>query len=210
MFKYLFFALVVRPLILLILGINVRHRHRLPEQGPAILIANHNSHLDTLTLMSLYPLKKVKRIRPVAADDYFLKNKWLAWFSLQVIGIIPISRTGMKARRDLFAPISDALEKGDIIIFFPEGSRGEPERLSDFKSGIAHVARRHPEVPIYPIFMHGLGKALPKGDPLFVPFFCDIFIGEPLHWNGDKVTFMEEVTESINALAVEGEFPKWE
>lgn len=210
MFKYLFFALVVRPLILLILGINVRHRHRLPEQGPAILIANHNSHLDTLTLMSLYPLKKVKRIRPVAADDYFLKNKWLAWFSLQVIGIIPISRNGMKARRDLFAPISDALEKGDIIIFFPEGSRGEPERLSDFKSGIAHVARRHPEVPIYPIFMHGLGKALPKGDPLFVPFFCDIFIGEPLQWNGDKVTFMEEVTESINALAAEGEFPKWE
>ena len=52
----LFFALVVKPLVLIVLGINLKGREKLPLKGPAIIAANHNSHLDALVLMSLYPL----------------------------------------------------------------------------------------------------------------------------------------------------------
>jgi hypothetical protein len=43
-----------------------------------------------------------------------------------------------------------------------------------------------------------------------VPFFCDVFVGQPLTWTGDKAKFMEELTCRMTALAAEGNFPPWE
>ena len=88
--RWLFFALLIRPAIYLLLGLNIRNQERLPQQGPAILVANHNSHLDTPVLISLLPLRLLPKVRPVAAAGYFLKNRLLGWFATQIIGIIPI------------------------------------------------------------------------------------------------------------------------
>lgn len=206
--RLLFFLLVVRPLALIVIGLNVRHRERLPRTGPAIIVANHNSHLDTLVLMSLFPLAHLRRLRPVAAADYFLRNRLLAWFSLNVIGIVPIERDEPSGR-DPLAAASAALAQGDILILFPEGSRGEPEQLKGFKSGVAHLAKRHQGVPVVPVFLHGLGKALPKGEALLVPFFCDVFVGPALYWEGNRRGFLSALEGQINALAAEGHFPPW-
>ena len=206
--RLLFFALIVRPLVLVIIGLNVRHRERLPNIGPAIIAANHNSHLDTLVLMSLFPLSLLPKIRPVAAADYFLCNRFIAWFALKLIGIVPIKR-GAGGGEDPLAAASKALEQGDILILFPEGSRGEPEHLAQFKTGIAHLAKRHPAAPVIPIFLYGLGKALPKGEALFVPFFCDVFVGEVMSWQGDKHAFMDALDTRMHGLAEEGEIDAW-
>lgn len=210
MLKRLFFALVVRPFLLVVTGTNVRHAERLPKSGPAILVANHNSHLDTLVLLSLFPPAMLPKVRPAAAADYFLKSGPLAWFSSHMIGIIPVVRGGRVPGEDPLAPVSVALQEGAVVIFFPEGTRGEPERFKEIKSGIYHLATRHPEVKIVPIFMHGLGKALPKGAFLPVPFFCDVFVGEPLERPEGKEAFLAGLKARFEALRAEGTFPEWE
>ncbi len=206
----IFFIFVVRLLVLIIIGLRIVHKERLPKKGSAIIVANHNSHLDTMVLMTLFPLSLLSKIRPVAAEDYFLSNRFLAWFSLHIMNIIPIKREKCKSKTDLLEACYSSIEKGEILIIYPEGSRGEPEQLSEFKSGIAHLAKRFPNVPVYPIFLHGLGKCLPKGEFLLVPFFCDVFIGEPIYWTGDKKNFMCLLTQTMQDLAGEGHFPVWE
>ncbi len=205
--RWLFFAGPVRLLVLMVLGLNVRGLDRLPRKGPALIIANHNSHLDTLTLISLMPLRLLPHIRPVAALDYFMKSKWLAWFATQIIGILPIDRAG---GANPLAGCKAALERGDILILFPEGTRGEPERLAEFKRGVALLVKNNPDVPVTPVFMHGLGKALPKGTWLIVPFVCDIFVGEFVAWRGDTRQFMSDLRKDIEGLAAIGQFPAWE
>lgn len=207
--RYLFFGIFVRFIVLIILGINIRNKDRLPKNGPAVLVANHNSHLDTLVLINLFKSKLLPSIHPVAAADYFLKNKFFAWFFKEIIGIIPISRTKDKQHIDPLLPCYQALDDNKILILFPEGTRGEPEQMTSFKKGIAHLAKRYPQIPIIPIFIHGLGKALPKGEYVLVPFFCDIFVGNPILGQTDKDTFMRILNEEFKTLATQGEFRSW-
>lgn len=210
MLKYMFFYLFIKPLILIGIGLNVRNYARFPTKGPAIIVANHNSHLDTLVLMTLAPQKLLRKVRPVAAYDYFCANPIFSWLSKNFLGIIPIKRKRTFAEEDLLQPCYDAIEQQQILILYPEGTRGKPEQMAEFKSGIARLAQKYPQVPVYPIYMHGLGKTLPKGSFVPVPFFCDVFIGEAIKWNGEKQLFVDSLRKSIEHLQRQGHFPEWE
>lgn len=207
--RLIFFLVIVRVVVLIIIGLRIVNKDKLPKSGPGIIVANHNSHLDTMVLMTILPISLLNKLRPVAAEDYFLKNPLLAYFSINIMNIISLKRKNLTTREDPLLACSEALAKGDILIIYPEGSRGEPESLSAFKSGIAHLAKKHPDVPIYPIFMYGLGKVLPKGEALLVPFFCDIIIGEQISWTGSKKSFMDLLNQRMQYLSSEVNVSSW-
>ncbi|MCE9598717.1 MAG: 1-acyl-sn-glycerol-3-phosphate acyltransferase [Spirochaetia bacterium] len=210
--RFVFFNFVIRPVVHIYLGVRIKHRDRLPVKGPAIIAANHNSHLDAMVLLTIFGRRISRKLRPVAAADYFLRNRVLAWFALKVIGIIPLSRNVRAGSTDPLELCHQALKNRDILIIFPEGSRGEAERLSRFKSGIAHLAKKHPYVPVIPVFLHGLGKALPKGEFLIVPFYVDVVVGEPIFGETfpDKNNFMDALEKGMSELATEIKVPEWD
>ncbi len=210
MLRAAFFLAVVRPVLTVLLGANVRGRELMPKMGPAIIVANHNSHLDTLTIMAMYPLRDLPRLRPVAAMDYFMRTKLKAWFAINIIGIIPIIRGGRDKGANPLEVCEQALDRGDILILFPEGSRGEPERLSQFKRGVAHLVKARPQTPVHPLYMYGLGKALPKDAVLLVPFNCDVVCGEKIFWNGSVDAFMELLQAGMTELAAQIHVVPWD
>ncbi len=196
-----FLTLVARPLAAFLTGADVIGRERLPTQGPAIIAANHTSHVDTLILLTVFPARLMGRLRPVAAADYFLKGPLIGWFSRNLVGIVPIDRSGRAPKGDLLAPARDALAAGDIVIIFPEGTRGPgDDELAPLKAGVARLAEAFPGAPVTPVWIEGAGRVLPKGAMLPAPMNCTLVVGEAIRWAGDRAGFMDQLKTALLTL----------
>ncbi len=195
-----FFATIVKPLMKLIVGVRVHGKENLPT-GQFILVANHASHLDTLTLLSIFPLSDLVRIRPVAAADYWTRNPLIYGVSRLLFNILPIPRSGITRSNNPLDIMTKALEEGYSLLIFPEGTRDYGEELGPFKPGVAHLIRRFPDVPCIPVFLKNTGRILPKGQFLPVPLFVDVVIGKPILFRKDAR--LEEILELLRKKVTE-------
>lgn len=205
--RYIFFLFFVKPFIYLVLGVNVTGIENLPniKKGASIIVANHNSHIDTLLLMSLFSCSDILKIHPVAAADYFCNTALKSFIFKTLLGLIPISRKVRKApKEELFKEINDALRAGETIIIYPEGTRGEDNTIKEFKSGVSHIAQMNPDVPVIPMFINGPDKILPKGEFLFVPFIADVYVAEPMLYDGSSTKdFTDKIRYVVGDLKLE-------
>ena len=65
------------------------------------------------------------------------------------------------------------------MILVAEGTRGEPEKEQPLKAGIGMVLSQRPDIRYVPVYMTGMGTAMPKGDNLLVPFNSTLTYGQP-------------------------------
>ena len=202
--------LVVRPIARLLFTLDAIGAEKLPKDGPAIVAANHNSHIDTVVLLCLFPSKLLPKLRPVAAADHFDKGGFGSWFSRNIVGIIPIKRGAASRNEDVLAAAKEALTRGEILVVFPEGSRGEPEAMTRFKTGVARLAEFCPQAPVTPVYLQGAGRSLPKDAKLLVPFNTTAVIGVALTWNGSHHGFIEALREQIETLKAQAPPLRWE
>ena len=145
----------------------------------------------------------------VAAADHFDKGGFGSWFSRNVVGIIPIKRGRPKKGEDVLAGCKDALARREILVVFPEGTRGEPEEMAQFKSGVARLAEFQPDAPVIPVYIQGAGRSLPREAKVLVPFNTTAVVGDPLVWTGSHHGFMEELRTRIEALRSEAPPMRW-
>lgn len=199
----LFFLLFVRPFLLFFMGLRVQGREHLPRTRPFVLIANHTSHLDTLALLSLFPLRDLSGIRPVAAADYFERTRVLSWLSRTFFNILPIPRTNFTQENHPIERMKAALAEGQSLLLFPEGTRGSGDAPAHFRVGVAALAQAFPKCPLHPVYLKNLGRALPKGEFLPVPFFCEVRLGSPLHPRGEREEIVAELERAVLALREE-------
>src|SRR5258706_1149485 len=199
--RFLFLMIFVAPLARFLTGADVVGRERLPTTGPAIVAANHNSHVDTLLVLTIFPVATMGRLRPVAAADYFLRGPMIGWFSRHLVGIVPIARNKAGGGEDVLAPAREALAQGDIIILFPEGTRGDAsDEMGRLKHGVAMLAEAFPQAPVIPVWLEGAGRVLPKGAHVPVPVNCTVLVGEPLRWGRQRAEVMHAFPQSLLAL----------
>ena len=193
--QIIFFALVLRPFMTLFIGLRVRGREHLPKNDPFILIANHSSHLDTVSLLSLFSLWRLRRLRPVAAADYFQRTRFISILTRTLFNILPITRKGITPQTNPLPLMESTLRAEQSLIIFPEGTRGSGAAPTHFHSGAAHLIERCPDVPVVPAYLVNMGRSLPKGEWIPVPFFCEVRLGEPRFFRGN----CREITTALEA-----------
>jgi 1-acyl-sn-glycerol-3-phosphate acyltransferase len=208
--RLLFLMLIGRPIARLMTGADVVGGEHLPLKGPAIVAANHNSHVDTVLMLTIFPPQALRWLRPAAAADYFLTDPVISWFSRNIIGIVPVARARAGQGEDVLAPAREALAEGAIVIIFPEGTRGPgTDEMAQLKSGVARLAEAFPAAPVIPVWIEGAGRVLPKGSAIPVPMNCTVLVGEPLAWAGAREPFMSALRERLLALKAEAPPQRW-
>lgn len=175
------YSILIRNFLKIIVGVKFTKTDFLKKEKQFILIANHNSHLDTMSILASLPKSVLSKVRPVAAEDHFGKTKLQTWMSNYFINTLLIKRKSDKENieNDPIFKMNKALENGYSLIIFPEGTRGEPNQTKEFKAGVALLLIKNPNIPYVPIYLKSMGKAMPKGDSLIVPHESAIFYGSP-------------------------------
>lgn len=149
------------------------------QDAQTIYFANHTSHLDALTILAaLGPAARAKA-RPVAARDYWCKDRLRRWLAEQVLEVVFIDRV-RSHDADPLTPVREALDGGASLIFFPEGTRRDSPLPGEFKGGLHALAVQYQAVQLRPIYLENLHRILPKGSLLPVPLINKVRFGEPL------------------------------
>jgi len=197
------YSLLIRNFLKLFVGVKFQNARFLLEEKQFIIVANHNSHLDTLTILASLPSKIISKVKPVAAQDHFGKTKFKEKLSNYFINTLLIQRKRDKdnIENDPIHKMIKALDNGYSLILFPEGTRGAPEVQQPLKPGIGYVLSERPSIKYVPAFMKGMGKAMPKNDNLIVPHNCSLAYGSPTQIESTDVTeIVAQVERSINQL----------
>lgn len=149
-----------------------------PASGGAILASNHLSFSDSVFL----PLVLKRKVVFLGKAEYFtgkgLKGYGTKAF-MEGVGVIPVHRGGGKASEAALRTGLEALQGGDLLGIYPEGTRSPDGRLYRGKTGMARMAIEA-QVPIVPVAMIDTDIAQPIGQRVPSRHPIGVRIGAPI------------------------------
>lgn len=151
------------------------------------------------------PPRLHKQARPVA--DYWLKSPARRFIGCDVFRSVLIDRKAQQAREVPIEQMSGALNNGDSLILYSEGTRNVTnKRLLPFKSGLFHLAAARLTVDMVLVWIDNLNRVLPNGEVILLPLFCTVTFGDELHLQPDesKKEFLARAEAAQLALSPDG------
>lgn len=188
-------------LVRLLTGAQARWHGCPPKAEQRIYFANHQSHADLVLIWAALPEELRSITRPIAARDYWTASPLKRWITSAVFNAVYVERE-RKGQEDPLQPLIDALDSGDSLILFPEGTRGFAEDPQAFKSGLYNLAARFPDVVLVPAWIHNVQRVMPKGEVVPVPVLCSVTFGEPMRLGPDesRSDFLARARAAVIAL----------
>ncbi|WOF81819.1 lysophospholipid acyltransferase family protein (plasmid) [Pseudomonas sp. FeN3W] len=189
-------------LLKLLLGASARFESNPEFSGQRIYFANHTSHIDTLAIMAALPKEARIKTKPVAAADYWGKNRFLHYIATRGLNGVLIERKPGEGV-DPLEPVRRVLEEGSSVIIFPEGTRSFQALPGDFKSGLYRLHKAFPDAQLVPVYLDNLYRSMPKGKHVPLPIICTIRVGDPIAIieNEDKDQFLIRAREAVVRLS---------
>lgn len=149
------------------------------ENKRLILISNHASHLDAVSIAAAVPFRYWLDLYISAAKDYWFRNPVFTYFSKHCLGAIPIDRKDKKGEAiKLCTTLLTTLDRIWLILF-PEGTRSKDGYINEFKRGVSVFAQRT-NTPILFLYLEGNSDLWPKGRLIPYPGKLRIHVG-PVH-----------------------------
>ena len=145
-------------------------------KGPAVFVANHQSHFDAPVCLAALGGRIRRRLVIAAAADYFYSTRAKGAAASLALGTVPFVRTGASSRRSL-TMLKNLVRNGWSVLIFPAGTRGTG--ATGFKRGFAYIAV-DTQVPVVPMYLHGLDQVMPKGSFVPLPGGVVVAIGPPI------------------------------
>jgi 1-acyl-sn-glycerol-3-phosphate acyltransferase len=187
---YKFAAFIIRIILWMCGGVEVRGRENVPATGGVLVAANHISYIDPPVIGSVLPRQAC-----------FMARKGL--FKMPILGWM-IKRAAFPVDRERPRPstIKDAvrrLKNGGLITIFPEGRRNETGELLEAKRGLGVIAAMS-NVPVVPAMIAGTDKVLPKDAKWLKRGKILVVFDKPIHYTfskEDRHQFHEDLTNQV-------------
>jgi 1-acyl-sn-glycerol-3-phosphate acyltransferase len=175
--------------------------------GPAILVANHSSHIDAMLLLTCLPAKMRHRTVVAAAADYFFDTRLKGALWAGFLNSIPMER--MRVNRRSADIAASLIEDGWNLLVFPEGGRSRDGWGDEFKGGAAYLAKRC-DVPVVPVHLHGTRGVLRRGSLRVRPGKTEVRFGPPQRpGEEDARHFSARLERAVATLSDEAESDWW-
>jgi glycerol-3-phosphate dehydrogenase (NAD(P)+) len=170
-FVYWVARAVLQPFFLVYFRLKRTGMEHIPKEGALIIASNHRSFMDPWAIGMMLR-------RPVyyVAKTELFRRRTVAWL-LSSLGAFPVDRG--HGDRDAMDAARRILERGDVVVIFPEGTRTRPGALGTPKRGVGRLALET-GAPVVPVALIGT-EAVRKGWRIR-PHKVSIRAGRPLRF----------------------------
>ena len=195
------FGYALLGFVRLLTGAQARWYGSPPKAEQRIYFANHQSHADLVMIWAALPEELRSITRPIAARDYWTKSDFKRWITTAVFNAVYVDRE-RQGDEDPLQPLIDALQSGDSLIIFPEGTRGHAAEPQAFKAGLYNLALRFPDVVLVPAWIANVQRVMPKGEFVPVPVLCSVTFGAPIRLEPgeERRDFLDRARAAVIAL----------